>query len=298
MKVENKVSKKENEETKKQNEDFESLKKQKEKADLLAKEKQKQLQQQEIENKKIEEERKKQAASLAASAIGVIGSQAKKKPTFKSFLIGLILGLVIGFLIATFIGKNNNVIDLNENQNIQEGLISHTEVDFENVILGEVKQHQELIVMEQPLEVSSTITKTGLANLDIFAKTKNISYSGKGLYTTDLSKIDSNHINVDQDNKTVYINIPHTILQEVILDVDNITFEDTEKGILAFGELKLTLEEENEIERSVKETMRKTLDTKDMYEQADEFAKLKTWQIFQPLVSAVASEYVVEMIFD
>ena len=40
------------------------------------------------------------------------------------------------------------------------------------------------------LNVETTITKAGLANLSIFSKLKNVEYSGKGQYTVDLSKID------------------------------------------------------------------------------------------------------------
>ena len=37
---------------------------------------------------------------------------------------------------------------------------------------------------------------------------------------------------------------------------------------------------------------------KEIFEQADEFAKLKTWQIFQPLVTSVSPEFVVEMVIE
>lgn len=303
--IDNKTSKIVNEKTKAQNQELENLKKQKDAADSKAKQMQEELEKIKKENKKKEEEElkraeetKKQAAALAASAIGVIGANAKKKPSFKTFLIGLIIGLVVGFLGATLLGLKTNDDSVIETQEISDTLLTHTELDFENVILGEVQEHQELIVMEQPLEVSSTITKSGLANLDIFSKTKNINYVGKGMYTVDMSKIDAQHIDVDMKAKKVYISIPHAVLQETILDVNSISFDDTEKGLLAFGDLKLTLEEQNEVEKSVKETMTKSLDTKELYDQADEFAKLKTWQIFQPLVTSVSPEYIVEMKFN
>ena len=303
IKVDNKVNKVKNDKTKAQESELESLKKQKAEADTKAKQKQKELdelEKQEAEKLKLEQENKEKAAALAVGAIGAIGGAVKKsKPSFKTFLSGMLVGLIVGFILAIFIGfgvLNPNAGNNIPVQEVNNTALTHTELEFENVILGKAQEHQELIVMEQPLEVSSTITKSGLGNLDIFSKVKNVSYAGKGLYTVDMSKIDADHIDVDLDKKTVTITIPHTVLQEVILDVDNIKFEDTEKGLLAFGDLKLTAEEQNTIEKSVRETMKQTLDSSDLYSQADEFAKLKTWQIFQPLVTALSPEFVVEMI--
>lgn len=307
IKVDNKVNKVKNDKTKAQESELESLKKQKAEADTKAKQKQKELDElekqrkkQEAEKLKLEQENKEKAAALAVGAIGAIGGAVKKsKPSFKTFLSGMLVGLIVGFILAIFIGfgvLNPNAGNNIPTQEVNDTVLTHTELEFENVILGKAQEHQELIVMEQPLEVSSTITKSGLGNLDIFSKVKNVSYAGKGLYTVDMSKIDADHIDVDLDKKTVTITIPHTVLQEVILDVDNIKFEDTEKGLLAFGDLKLTAEEQNTIEKSVRETMSQTLNSKDLFEQADEFAKLKTWQIFQPLVTALSPEFVVEMI--
>ena len=298
--IKNEAKKVANEKTKEQISELEKLKKQKADADNKAKQAQKQLEEEkakQLQEKKKQEENAKEIAALASSAIGAIGAATKKKGSLKNLIIGLIVGIIIGFLLATFIG-NNNAINIDNSETISESTLSHTEVDFENVILGEVQEHQELIVMEQPLEVSTTITKSGLGNLDIFSKVKDVRYSGKGMYTVDLSKIDNKHIDVDLNDKTVKITIPHAVLQEVILDVNNIEFEDTEKGLLAFGDLSLTPEQQNQIEISVRDTMKNTLDSKEFYDQADEFATLKTWQIFQPLVTSVSPEYVVEMVFE
>ncbi|MBQ1383279.1 MAG: hypothetical protein IIY73_05145, partial [Solobacterium sp.] len=68
--------------------------------------------------------------------------------------------------------------------------------------------------------------------------------------------------------------------------------------LLAFGDIKMTTEEQNELERSVEEAMRERLDQPDRYEEADTLALLKTYEIFQPLVTTVSREYVVEMVFD
>ena len=309
------ASKVENEASKAQAEELAKLKKAKQEASAKAKQKQ-------AESAKAAEQAAKALTStssksaskdelydLATSALKSANKASKKasKSSFKSGLTGLIIGIMIGFVLATVLGLGNVSTLLSDKINdgkesvdevIDEHFTGYTALDFKNVIMGKVVEHQELIVMEQYVNVETTITKAGLANLSIFSKLKNVEYSGKGQYTVDLSKIDEDHINVDMDNKIVYITIPHAKLQEVILDVNNIQFEDTEKGFLAFGDLALTAEQQNDIEVSVKQTMTEALDTKELYAQADEYALNQTWSIFAPLVSSVSEEFEVEMVFE
>ena len=43
--------------------------------------------------------------------------------------------------------------------------------------------------------------------------------------------------------------------------------------------------------------MEERLNQDDLLIQADEFAVLKTWEIFQPIIASVSPEYTVEMEF-
>jgi len=170
-------------------------------------------------------------------------------------------------------------------------------VEFEEAVLEAASEHSELIVMEQPLSIPTTITKSGLGNLAIFSKVKDVTYYGTGVYTVDLSKIDAKHIRTDLFNRSVNILIPHAVLQYVNPDLSRTEFQDTEKGWLAFGDIKLSAEESNELEKSVMSAMEERLNRDDLLIQADEFAVLKTWEIFQPIIASVSPEYTVEMEF-
>ena len=293
-----------------QEKELEALKKQKAEADAKAKQaqkdneakraEQKAAQEKKLAEQKAKEENKEEMMNLAKSAISSVGKSKKSK----GFIPGVIIGVIIGIVLSTVLGLGNLLTnEVNEGKEtvdeiLDESLLGYTALDFENVILGKASEHQELIVMEQPILVETKITKAGLGNLEIFSKVKDVTYSGTGVYTVDLSKIDANHIKVDMDKKTVEVTIPHAVLQYVNPDLQGAKFEDTEKGLLAFGDLALTTEQQNEIEISVKNTMSQTLNNKEFFDQADEFAKLKTWQIFQPLVSAVSNEFIVEMEFE
>ena len=233
-----------------------------------------------------------------------------KNGSVGSFLGGLVLGVLAGFAAFYFLlmpylmpSQQNSPAaapvpladaDLTIDNH---GLFGYTAADFQDAILESASEHQELIVMEQPLSISTTITKAGLASLPIFSKMKDVTYYGTGVYTVDLSGLNSTRILVDDEAKTVLVLIPHARLQYVNAEVEKTEFEDTEHGILAFGELKLTAEETKLLETSVHDAMTARLSSEDVLAEADRFAKLKTWEIFQPLITAVSPMYQVVMEF-
>ncbi|MBQ1810427.1 MAG: hypothetical protein II016_04840, partial [Erysipelotrichaceae bacterium] len=60
-----------------------------------------------------------------------------------------------------------------------------------------------------------------------------------------------------------------------------------------------TTEQQNELQVSVEQAMRQELETNEnVLKNADEMAVMKTWEIFQPLITSVAVDYRVEMVFD
>ena len=173
---------------------------------------------------------------------------------------------------------------------ITEHFFTYTAQDLEDAVLGEATKHKELVVMEQEIEQSSTITKAGLANLEIFSKTKTVTYYGKGAYTVDFGKITSDKVVYDEQNKVLGIIVPHAKLQYLELDLDKTVFEDTEKGLLAFGDLALTMEQQSEIEKNIEEKMREKLTSTEAYKKADEFAAVKLFEVFQPVISKIAPD--------
>ena len=223
------------------------------------------------------------------------------------FIGGLIIGLVAGALLLILIGNarqtmlfgTNNTTTTNADTVFQQGLLgTYTAADFEKAILGEASRHKELVVKEQPIEIPTTITRAGLGNLQIFSKVQNVYYYGTGVYTISLSEMDENNIRVDEENQKVRVLIPHACLQYINPNLDLTMFEEAGKGLLAFGDIKLTTQEQNSLQQSVVESMRERLTQDDMYVGADEFAKVSAWEIFQPLVASVSPSYVLEIMFD
>ena len=295
------------EQAEKAREEAEALRKKEEEEKRKAEEEKRRL---EEEKKKEEEEKKKQEEEaakqkeemLAATAAAAVSVVAKSSIKIKSLIITFLAGLLVGAVGTFFLVKQPVVPDVTatveevENHDLtieNEGFIGYTAADFENAILGEASQHKELIVMEQPLSIQVTITKAGLGNLAVFSKVKNATYYGTGVYTIDLSVIDQDHIEVDEEKQNVTVFIPHSVLQYINPDLEATEFEDTEKGLLAFSDIKLTLEEQNLLEISIRDAMSERLNQEDLFELADRYAVLSAWEIFQPLITSVSREYTV-----
>ncbi len=175
--------------------------------------------------------------------------------------------------------------------------MGYNHIDFSEAILGEARQRQELVVMEQDVEVPVQITQA-LGNIELFKKTRVIHSFGTGVYTVDLAALDANSISSDDAAQLVTILVPHAVLQYVNVDKDKTTLEDTKKAIFAIGEIKLTAEQQKILDQTVSDAMQKKLTDDAMFQKADEVALSKVRAIFQPLVTALADDYIVKIVME
>ena len=173
--------------------------------------------------------------------------------------------------------------------------IEETKIDFQNAILGESREKQMYVVLEQDIVVESRVSQTVL-DLSIFEKTRTLQTAGVGSYAVDLAELSEADITVDDTKKVVSVAIPHAILYAVEYDIANAAFTDDKHGLLAFGELKLTLEQTNELQKSIDAALRDALETKEMYELADKTASEKVAALFAPVVSALSEDYTVRIV--
>lgn len=177
------------------------------------------------------------------------------------------------------------------------GIMGFTAADFEEVIVGAAEKKALLIVDEQELSVVSDITQAGFLNWNIFSKNQSVTFYGTGQYTVDLSDIKSSDISVDDDAHTITVKIPHVELHAVVLDPNKTVFGDTDKGLLAFGDIKLTAEQNNQI---IAEGEAKLWDRgleSDLMDKADSFAKYVLRDFFETFTDEVSNTYKVKIEF-
>lgn len=170
--------------------------------------------------------------------------------------------------------------------------MGYSRFDFSNAILGESREKSEFVVLEQDVSVTSRVSQA-LANLALFEKSQLIRSYGTGVYSVDLSKLTEDDVALDNELKTVTVTIPHAALSYLTVDVDKTEYEETQKAIFAFGEIKLTNEQMGLLEQSIQDAMRAELETADMLAKADASAIAQVQKLFLPLVQAVAADYTV-----
>ena len=173
--------------------------------------------------------------------------------------------------------------------------MGYAAIDFTNAILGESRERKELVVMEQDVDVTSKISQD-LLRLSIFAKAKIIRSYGTGVYTVALDEVGEEDVSVNQETKIISVTIPHTVLSYVNVDVERTEFEDTQKALLAIGDIKLTTEQKHMLDQSVNDALHERLNERALFVKADEIALNKVREILQPIVSSISEEYIVKIV--
>ncbi len=174
--------------------------------------------------------------------------------------------------------------------------MGYNKIDFSNAILGESRSKSDFVVLEQDVTVSTRVSQA-LANLALFEKSQVIRSYGTGVYVVDLSALTESDVAVDEALAKVTIQIPHAALSYVTFDLDKTEYEETQKALFAFGEIKLTGEQTNILEQNIEDAMREQLTAQDMLDKADTHALSQVQSLFEPIVQSVASNYVVEIEF-
>lgn len=196
--------------------------------------------------------------------------------------------------IEKFIGTNAeaNTHDLVLEDN---GFLGYLAADFAEPVITQAESNAKLIVYEIDLHEVTTITESGLFNWSALSKTQCITYYATAQYVVELKGISDKDIEVDNESKIVTIKVPNVKLEDIIIDESKIEIGDTVNGVLTFGEIKTTAQQNKEIIVNAKETMRKKLDNNEYQERAEKYGKLAIKDIYLPVIRSIDKSYTVEI---
>lgn len=135
-------------------------------------------------------------------------------------------------------------------QNEPDDIMGYKDSEITEIIAGENRELKQLIVYEQDLEASMDITDMFL-NIEWFKKKQTVHLSATAEYIVDLSKINSYGISVNRNDRVITVTIPRAELKNVVIDFDKTTFDDIERNIFGWGDIKLTPEQTNEVEKDL-----------------------------------------------
>ena len=210
----------------------------------------------------------------------------------------LALVLITVVIIGWVRGKNPLHMDVSDGiERIDLDTIylesSGVEVDFSDVILSGHNETRKLIVSTQSGTVSTKLTDRLIKQLDFnfLKKTQNVSYTGTGYFVVDLDNLTSANVIQDKDKKTVTIRVDHAYLEAIEIDPNNIIIDEVKEGLLARGDIELSVADYNAIEKELRAKLEEKFDTAVNGQLADNIALKMVKEVYEPVVKAIDRRY-------
>ena len=221
----------------------------------------------------------------------------------------IIIGILVFAICVTLIWGLSNGKYVSDN-NFDDGIEqidldsiyltqSDVQVDFSEVIIGKHEEMRKLIVSTQEATVSTELTDRLIKKLDFdfLKKTQNVSYTGTGYFVVDLDTLSKDRIIQDKKNKTLTIQIDHAYLQAIEIDPNKIIIDEVKEGLLARGDIELTVHDYNAIEKELRNRLEDKFNTSANGQNADKIALEMVKEVYEPIVKAIDSSYEVHIEF-
>ena len=170
---------------------------------------------------------------------------------------------------------------------------SKVEVDFSEVIIGTQEETRKLIVSTQEATVSTELTSELIRQLDFnfLKKTQKVSYTGNGYFVVDLDNLTKENIIQNKQKKQITIKIDHAYLQVIEINPEKIIIDEVKEGLLARGDIKLTVKDYNAIEKELRNRMEEKFNTAENGQSADKIALQMGKEGYEPVIKAIDSSY-------
>lgn len=225
----------------------------------------------------------------------------KNKQIRFNLAAGLLAILLVGVVI-TGIVRGSNPLHMDVDDGIEQIDLdtiylkaSGVEVNFSDVILSDHNETRKLIVSTQEGKVSTELTDRLIKQLDFnfLKKTQTVSYTGTGYFVVDLDKLSADNIIDDKEKRTLTIRIGHAYLQAIEINPNNIIIDEVKEGLLARGDIELTVADYNAIEKDLRTRLEKKFDTAANGQAADDLAIKMVKEVYEPIVKAIDRRYTV-----
>ena len=208
--------------------------------------------------------------------------------------------LIFYVLTIQFFTPAEQLLHMNVSDNIQQIDLdtiylkdSGVEVNFSDVILSDQNEMRKLIVSTQQGTVSTELTDRLIQKLDFdfLKKTQTVSYAGTGYFVVDLDNLTAANVIEDKEKKTVTIFIDHAYLQAIEIDPNNIIIDEVKEGLLARGDIELTVRDYNVIAKDLRTRLEEKFNTASNGQKADDLALKMVKEIYEPIVKAIDRRY-------
>ncbi len=169
-------------------------------------------------------------------------------------------------------------------------IMGYKTVEIRESLLAESRSIGYLAVMEQDVSVDVEVSQM-LWNIPLFEKTKVIHAYGTGVFGIDLSTLEDASVAVDHNIREIVLTLSPVQLLYVENDHDRTTYEETEHALLAFGDIRLTAEQQTVVNKDIQDAMTEALLAASTDTEIVAAAQRAAAGLFEPLVDAVAPGY-------
>ena len=176
---------------------------------------------------------------------------------------------------------------------------SGVEVNFSEILLGKQEETRKLIVSTQEATVSTELSDRLIQKLDFdfLKKTQKVSYTGKGYFVVDLDNLTGEDIIEDKEKRIITIKIGHAYLQIIEIDPDKVIVDEVREGLLARGDIELTVKDYSIIERELRSRLETKFNTAENGQEADDLALRMVREVYEPVIKAIDRRYSVVVEF-
>lgn len=210
-------------------------------------------------------------------------------------ILVVILGLTLDFDDKRFDSEEEFVYD---EENKVLSMRSGVKIAFGDVIVGDLQSRRVLQVFEAPdTQIPLVITDTGFMGWEVFKKVQTLNYTTSGYYTVDLGELTNDSVSVNEDTKEITIYIPHAELGPIEIDFSKFTASDIDGGLLAWGTIKFTPDEYNQIQVLMVDNVMAELTGSEYLSQADAAAVTAVKDLVEPIVKGLDDTYSVQVSF-
>ncbi|MBD5454355.1 MAG: DUF4230 domain-containing protein [Lachnospiraceae bacterium] len=177
---------------------------------------------------------------------------------------------------------------------------SGVEVNFSEILLGKQEETRKLIVSTQEATVSTELSDRLIQKLDFdfLKKTQKVSYTGKGYFVVDLDNLTRENIIDDKEKRIITIKIGHAYLQTIEIDPDKVIVDEVKEGLLARGDIELTVKDYNIIEKELRSLLEAKFNTAENGQEADNLALRMVREVYEPIIKAIDQRYSVVVEFE
>ena len=210
------------------------------------------------------------------------------------------------FLIRSFSAEKSTYVDSVEDQIRQEmqdnrivlssGGVRRTAADFSEAVILEHAKTSRLIVHTARLSETISIASEGWGGWAWTSAYQDIVYTGDAQYTVDLSGLSGDDFSVNNELKTLTVQIPYAQLSPIHIPAEQIKFRDVKKGWAAPKDIKLTAQENAQREIQGGEKMKARLIDENTIAAANDSAKDVVAQLLTATVHSIDPEFTVVVV--